>query len=465
MKKDIFRLCVTNLIKMMVGVIVAFIIPMMLSVEQYGYLKLYQFYATYLGISHLGFCDGIYLEYGGANAEEICKKKISRENSTLFLYELAVATCFIVIGIANKNFIVFSLGMTVIPAALFTFYTYIYQAAGELKKYTWIMNCSTCINLLMHVGLILMGVDDYRVYIVASCLMQWLSFLLGALSFIKNKWIGFSGFSVTIFYKFVKMGILLMIGNFAYTIFLGIDKWFIKFTMGITEFSLYSFSAQMLLFVNMFVSPVAMTLYSNISRRKSQNFEIRIRKILVVILMSMPMAIYAIEFIVNKFIGQYSTAINIISVLMITQIFLVINTAVFVNLYKAYHRQRDYFLRMCMALIVALVLDIVVAVKNPDMMSYAIATLLSCLVWLIMNMSCFRYMFPSKYEIAFVIFLLGAHIGIRRFDLWLRMVVYGLLYIVMVHICMKDVWDYLMGQVKNVVKKIERLKFFIVKNI
>lgn len=453
MKKDIFRVFIANLIKMLSAVITAFFIPMILSVEQYGYLKLFQFYVTYLGISHLGYCDGIYLEYGGIETGKISGSKIAAERNTLLLYEMGIAVLFLIIGFLNRNFIAFFLGLSVIPTVLFTFYTYVYQAVGELKKYTRIMNASTIMNLLFHLGLILNGIADYRMYIAAHCVLQWLSFLIGAYSFRKNGWMGVGGFSASVFYKFVKMGILLMIGNFAYAMFLGIDKWFIKFTMDIKDFSLYSFSAQMLTVVNMFISPVAMTLYSNISRRKDRSFEIRIRKVLLVILMSVPIAVYVLEFIINKFIAQYIGAARIMSVLMIAQIFLVFNTAVFVNLYKAYHRQRDYFIRICLSLVIAFVLDLVVAVKNPNVTGYAFATMISCITWLVLNVGCFSYMIPKGKEIAFVALLLGVYIGTGRCHLWIRMLLYGAAYIILIKLCMNEVWMYFVGQIKAIVNK------------
>ena len=61
MKKDIIKVFGTNLIKMLVAFISAFIIPMVLQVDDYGKFKLYTFYASYIGVTHLGYCDGIYL--------------------------------------------------------------------------------------------------------------------------------------------------------------------------------------------------------------------------------------------------------------------------------------------------------------------------------------------------------------------------------------------------------------------
>ena len=448
MKKDVFRVFTTNLIRMLVTFITAFVIPMVLSVEQYGYLKLYQFYVTYLGISHLGFCDGIYLEYGGVSVNSVDAKKVSSERNTLLLYELLVAVCFVVVGIVRQDYIIFFLGLTVIPVVLFTFITYVYQAIGEIKKYTYIMNITSTVNLLVNLGLVIIPVVDYKIYVISYCIVQWFSFLLGMYSFKKNMWIGVSGFSINIFLKYIRMGILLMLGNFVYCIFLGIDKWFIKFTMEISDFSLYSFSAQMLTIVNMFVSPISMTLYSNISRRKDYDFEIKVRRILVVILMFVPVAIYSLEFIVTNFIARYVKTIEIISILMISQIFLVLNTAVFVNLYKAYHKQKDYFIRLCISLLVAIVLDVIVALNKPNIMGYAYATMICCFFWLVMNFQYFSYMVPKAKEILFVLVLLSIYVLIGDLNLWIRLLIYMPCYIIFVRVCMKDIWMYFIGQIE-----------------
>ena len=119
--KNIIRVFSTNLIKMCVTFITAFIVPMVLDVDSYGYLKLYQFYVSYIGLTHLGFCDGIYLEYGGKETKNIDAHRLSLQGSSLLTYETVLAAIVIGCGIFAKDFIVVCCGITMLPQIMYTF--------------------------------------------------------------------------------------------------------------------------------------------------------------------------------------------------------------------------------------------------------------------------------------------------------------------------------------------------------
>ena len=449
----------SNLIKAMVTFITAFIVPMVLSVEAYGYYKVFAFYASYIGVAHLGFCDGVYLKYGGKRINEIDDNEVAKEGSTLFWYNIVVTLGFVLVGLVRHDFIIVCLGLSVVPVIMYTFYTYIYQATGAFDKYTMIMNISTLSNLIFNLVLVLLKVRIYQLYILAYVGMQFVSFIAGTISLKKNKWIHLSRFDKSIFVKYVKLGILLMVGNFAYTLFMGIDKWFIQFTMSIRDFSMYSFAGQMLTVVNMFITPISMTLYSNLSRRKDHEFEKKLKRILLCVLMIIPIAIYALTFIIDAYMQKYKPAIQITSLLLITQIFLSLNMAVYVNLYKAYKKQNQYFFRLLGALGIATGTDLLVAIIHPNTVAYAFATLISCLIWLGINTSYFNYLKPDLKEILYVVALLGIHIGSNLVpNQFVRTGIYIVWYLILTRLLMRDEWNYGIDQIKQIEKKVIRTR-------
>ena len=450
MKKDIYRVFSSNLIKMVVTFLSAFIVPMVLSVTGYGYLKSYQFYASYIGITHLGFCDGVYLFYGGKNERDLDKNNISVQWSSLLLYEIIIAILFILLGITRRNLIIICVGATIVPNVIFTFYSYIFQAVGDFANYTLIVNIYSIINMLINLILVLLKVRDYRLYMVLYVFIEIVPFIVGTCLFFKKDWISFTLFDRKIFINFVKAGILLMIGNFAYSIFIGIDKWFIKFTLPIRDFSMFSFASQMLTVVNMFITPIAMTLYSNISKRQDFYFEIQIKKILICILMIIPLAIYILKFIIYHFMTRYIQAVNITSILLITQIFLSLNVAIFVNLYKAYKKQKEYFIRLMVSLVVAIVIDIIIVFIKPNTMSFAFSTMISCFIWLLLNLKYFPYMQPEKKEKVYVFGLLLIYLLTLYIDnIFLKFVIYLLSYLLMTKQLMPEQWKYFTKYVKR----------------
>ena len=455
MKKDIIKVFGTNLIKMLVAFISAFIIPMVLQVDDYGKFKLYTFYASYIGVTHLGYCDGIYLKYGGCSETQISNKDIKHEWSTLLIYECTLAIAILLYGICNQDLIIVCLALTVVPNVVFTFYTQIFQAIGDFSKYTKMMNLSTLANLILNMIMVLMRIKTYELYMLGSVLVQIFSFIIGTTSFSKEGWIGFSGFSFSLLYNYIKMGFLLMVGNFSYMLFIGIDKWFIQFTMTISDFSMYSFASQLMTVVNMFVTPISMTLYSNMSRRKDKQFEIRIKRFLIVFLMLFPMSIYAISFIIQHFMKQYLPAVGIVSILLITQIFLLLNLAVFVNLYKTYKKQKDYFIRLLLALVAACVMDLFVYINGASTVGYAIATLISCLLWLGLNTLYFPYMKPNLREILYIAAMLGVYILLFFVPNYLiRIALYFPAYLVITKIVMDEEWKYALNQLVLIKNKI-----------
>lgn len=455
-KKDILKVFGTNLVKMIVAFISAFIIPMVLSVDDYGKYKLYTFYASYLGVTHLGYCDGIYLKYGGYSETQIDSRNIRREWSTLLIYESFLACTFLIYGIYSQDLIIVCLALTVVPNVVFTFYTQIFQATGDFSKYTKMINLSTLFNLLLNLLLVIIGIGSYEIYMLGSVTIQIFSFVIGTVYFSREGWIGCSGFSASLLYNYIKMGFLLMVGNFAYMLFIGIDKWFIQFTMTISDFSMYSFASQLMTVVNMFITPVSMTLYSNMSRRKDRKFEVKVKKMLLVFLMLFPMAVYAISFVIQRYMQQYASSVEIVSVLLITQIFLMLNLAVFVNIYKTYKKQRDYFIRLSIALIAAFFMDFCVFINGASTLGYAVATLISCLLWLGLNMGYFPYMKPNRKETCYCATVLGVYVLLSYIPNYLiRIFIYFPVYLIATRLVMNEEWKYVMDQVTALVHKVK----------
>ena len=212
---------------------------------------------------------------------------------------------------------------------------------------------------------------------------------------------------------------------------------------------MYSFASQMLTVVNMFITPIAMTLYSNMARRQDHEFEVKIKKALVCFLMIIPVAIYALKFIISTFMKQYIPAINITSALLITQIFLSLNVAIFVNLYKAYKKQKDYFIRLVISLGVAVLTDGIVTAVQPNIMGYALSTMLSCFIWFVLNIHYFNYMKPGVKELLYVALLLGTYMGTLLIEnVFVRAGVYIILYFILTRMMMPEEWEYGLMQLR-----------------
>ncbi|MCL0084345.1 hypothetical protein M1N82_02245, partial [Dehalococcoidia bacterium] len=68
---DILVYSAGNGLLLLFGFIQFLIIPRYLSVEDFGYLQLFMLYATYVGILHLGFIDGILVRWAGKDLAQV----------------------------------------------------------------------------------------------------------------------------------------------------------------------------------------------------------------------------------------------------------------------------------------------------------------------------------------------------------------------------------------------------------
>ena len=116
--------------------------------------------------------------------------------------------------------------------------------------------------------------------------------------------------------------------------------------------------------------------------------------------------------------------------------------------------QGTYMKSLLIALGVAGVLDFIVAVLDPNVVLYAGATLISCLIWLGLNMNKFKYMIPSKKETGYVTALLISFIILCAIDsIIIRALLYLILYLALTYVLMNGEWNYAISQWKHIKEK------------
>lgn len=406
MKKDILKVFTTNLIKMFVSLTAAFFIPAILTLDEYGSYKLYALYASYIGIAHLGFCDGIYLRYGGKQLQDISKERLSSEQSSIILFQIAISLGILFFGIVRRDAIIILLAVSILPTTMITYYTYVYQAIGEFTLYSKIYGALSLLTLIIDVVLVFLVKSSVAFpYIIAEIGVKYLVFAGAATSFNRKGKIGLGKFSSHVLVDEMKAGVLLMVGNMSYILFTSIDKWFVKGLLGMTEFAYYSFAVQLLSLINMFVNPIALTFYSYLSRRKDQEFEYKIKCCLALIFMFMLNGVYVLRFIIRVWIPKYDNTIHLVIILFLAQVFMSLNTALYVNLFKVYKMQRKYFVNLIIALGVSIVLNVGSFVIFRSSQSIAMATLASMIIWSLINLRDFNYLKFDGRHLVYVILM------------------------------------------------------------
>lgn len=456
MKQDVFKVFGTNIVRMGVAFFATFILPIVLSVDAYANVKWYQLYVSYIGLFHLGYCDGVYLKYGGENFKSKIND-IKRDFKYLQIFQIIVSIGVIIFSVIRKDGIIFAFGLTIFPRNMRSFFEYVYQATGRFSQYAKVVNGYSILTIFFYfILIVLLKITDYKVYIFSFILIDIFTYLWGYYVFSKDsssekvELENFNTIPINI-----KLGLFLMLGNFANTFFLSIDKWCVKYFLGMESFAYYSFATQLLLMITMFITPVTMTLYNYLSQKKDVQYELEIRKHITFVVFVMLSFGFVAEIVVKNFISHYVHSISLIYILMLSQVISSINTAVFVNLFKTYKMQNIYFKNLLIVTIVSVVLNFGFFGIMKNIESFAYATLCSMIFSLLLNMKSFSYLKFEIKEICFASVMVMLYIILLRINNPIAgAIIYLIAYIIIAYILRKEECTFWYEQIKKIFSKL-----------
>ena len=384
MKKGIMIVFISNIVNLVFSVISSFILPRYLSVESYGFYKIYQLYVGYLGIMHFGYVDGIYLKYGGKNLIQIDSKEIIRSSATLRSSQFILAVVALSYAIYFHSIIGFMLAISFVPVNMISFYKNLYQATGEFKDYGSILVIAPVFVFLADVVLLFfIKTDNYIAYILVVILSNLLLYII--LEYKSKRLFGkvkILAFDIRQIKENVTSGITLTIGNFASIMITSIDRWCIQAWMQIQDFSYYSFAVSVENLFNVCVSSVTTTLYNYLCKLKEIGKIIEIKSFCTIIGIYLVSIAFPVKFIIQVWLTKYIESIECMFILICAHSFYFVTKAIYVNLYKARGQQRHYLYQMLLVLIIAVVTNIIAfQCISKTKESFAYASLGTAIIW------------------------------------------------------------------------------------
>lgn len=385
LKHGMLSVLIANIINLGFSLLSNFLLPKYLSVETYAQLKTFQLYATYAGLLHLGFVDGLYLKYGGKNIADCKPDTIETNLSTLRLFQLVITCGAVTIGLLKKDPILVAFGISILPANMMSCFKLLYQAVGEFDIYSRVINGTTISYFILNMIFIFILKTDnpyfyISVYIVVDVVL-WIFLEL----FLHRKYkITFRGikFSMQELTDNIKTGVLLTLGNLSSTFLTGMDRWFIKALMeSSVPFAQYSFAVSMENFMNVAVTPVSVTLYNFFCREKEPVKIRKIRNSMQIFAAFIIACAFPAKFILENYLTKYLASVSVMFYLFGAQLFYIVIKSIYVNLYKANKRQREYFIKIVLVIFIGAVLNAVCFYFYRQKEAFAIGTLLSAIIW------------------------------------------------------------------------------------
>lgn len=453
MKKGLFQVLIANIISLLISLIMNFFVPKYLSMDSYAMYKTYALYITYAGFFHLGYADGMYLKYGGKDINEIDRKELADNYKNFIYLILLMATIVFIIGFAIRDYIIVAFSFGLISANILGYLKNLYQATGEFGAYSRATNYERLgVLILTLFFLLVIKTDNYIVYIAVQVVVGvvvalYLSFRLEhKLHFFK-----LGKFSKKEYKENIPSGLVLMLGNFSSNIFTGLDRWFIKFLMSNTYFALYSFASSLLNLLNVFITPITVSLYNFFCKGIDDEHIRKLKRLVMAWGLFLIAAGYPVKFILEVYLDKYIGANQVIFILFSAQVFIAIIQGVYVNLYKARKLQKKYFIEMLIMLAIGFATNAGFYAVYHSMDSFAWATLFTYFIWFVVceiENPGLRY--GIKDYIVMIILMTVAIVTGYTMNPFVGLGVYAVLYIVLVKVLMPDIMDFAIKNVKQI---------------
>ena len=413
--KNIVIVALSNFIKLLSGVLVAFIIPKMMGENNYGYYKTYTLYLTYVGLFHFGFCDGLFQIYAGKRYEELDKSSFRLYSKFLvgFQFLFALIICLVSLFYINNEYgyIFFFIGISMFASNVITHYQFISQVTGRFKE----LSIVTFIQSVLQASSVVILFILWKSKVLSELNFKIYTIIWTGILLLMAIWYVFKYRDITfgkssnletekkILLSFFRIGFPLMIANLSTSLVLALDKQFVSiltnngfFTIG--EFGVYSFSYTMLQVITTVISAISTVLYPTIRTFTEEKLKKEYNNLISIIAIVTSVCLLSYQplcYIVTNWLPKYVNSLEVFSVILPGIVISSCITMIMYNYYKSSNKYIKFFIITIIILIISFVANIVVFYLFNTLISISMASIFTLGIWYFVS----EYFIIRKYKI------------------------------------------------------------------
>ena len=440
-----------NIIILLISGVLTLVVPKLLGPEEYGYWQLYVFYMSYVGLFHLGWCDGVYLRYGGRNYKQLDKPKFVTQFWLLFLMECILGTIVIfatsMLQDGNKEFVLI---MTVIYGLVINpryFLLFTLQGTNLIKEYAKIIILDRVVYCAATAVVLLCGGRDFKLLIYADIFARIVSMIYAV---IICKEIVFGKPTplkpaLAEAKKNISAGSKLMFANIAGNLIVGVVRLGIEKQWSIEVFGKISLTLSISSMLLTFISAIAMVLFPML-RRASQDaindIYASLRTCLMLILLGVMVLYYPVKEGLSLWLPQYAESLKYMALLFPVCIF-ESKVSMLTNTYLKTVRKEKWILYVNL---VSFLLSITFTIITVFVMQNLTVAIVAIVILLAFKSILAEYMLSkvininilkdTLYELVLVV---GFMIFSWEIHSWISTVLYALLYILYLFLKKEDI--------------------------
>jgi len=345
----------SNAVAFLISTLIVAVVPKVIGGTEYGYFQLYIFYSAYVGFFHLGWCDGIYLRYGGAYYDKLDKRRMSGQFWLLLAFETGVTAAILLVTWLrapqqDTRFVLVVTALSIIVVIPKTMLSYVLQATNRIREYSLVTVAEKVVYCLLVIVSLALGSRYYKPLILADIAGKAVSLVLAAAycrDLIFTRWEPFRRAAAETWQN-ISVGVKLMVANVAGMLILGIVRLAINDRWSIEVFGKVSLSLSVSNLLMVLVGAVGTVLFPLLKRvdgGRLQELYGRLRDCLMVPLFAVLVLFYPLRALLTLWLPQYAESFRYMALLFPVCVF-DSKLQMLVNTYMKAMRQEKTLLRV-----------------------------------------------------------------------------------------------------------------------
>lgn len=381
-------------------------LPLILSVVDYGNYRQYILYMSFTYIFNAGFNDGIYIKYGGKEENELDKRVVHEEHSFIFVFQLIVFALMLAYSVWKQSIIFGLFSTATFFNAINVYHQNFLQATGKFNLFSRGNILKSLFNILiLLIAIFVFKFDNYVVYILINVLTYVFLFVFFEYFFIKNYGLRMN-LNPTGKFDIFRVGVFVLIANMSLTFVGNVGSWVVNWRYPIENFAQYSFQNSVLNVILLIVNAVGMVFYNVISKRRDERLLNVIKNASIYLGVGAGLVFFIFKVIIQVFLPNYTAAINLLSITFIAIPYIMMSKILIANLYKAtvseYMYFRDSLIYAAGSFVLVLLSDLIFG----NLQAIAFATTVCYILWFVYaSRMQFSYLKSSVKEVV----LLASH--------------------------------------------------------
>ena len=272
---------VANLAALAASGVLAFLLPRLLTVENYGLYRLFILYGGFTGVFHLGLLDGALIRWS-AQPREL----LPREFSAVTTFLLVQQCVLLPVGVFVAWIILGGMGWMWLAAAVASYalvwnWATLSQCAMQAARQFGWLSFFTLLNPITLLTSVLALHWMRRLTLgalVAAFIAPWLASALGSWIFLRRSFAGpvlRPGVVWELGAASLRLGWAVLVANCFTALAIALDRVFVSAAFPIREFAIYGFAANALAVVNTLILSMARVVFPYLSDGVSVETRIR----------------------------------------------------------------------------------------------------------------------------------------------------------------------------------------------